>query len=471
MEKDLTTGKPHSLILSFSLPLLLGNLFQQLYSLVDAIIVGRCLGDLELTGIGNTASITFLVLGFVIGLTNGFCIPVAQSFGAKDYKAMRQYIANASYMCLISSAVITAVSLVFLRKLLLVMQTPEATIELSYEYLVVLFAGITVTMFANLVSSILRAIGDSKTPLKFLILSSILNIALDFFVILVLKQGVAAVGFVTLIAQGVPAVLCLFYIKKRVQVLNFEKGEWKLDFSKWGSLASRGYPMGFQFSVTAIGTLIVQKAINEVGLAAATAMSIAFRVQFLAIMPMETLGITMTSYNGQNVGAGKWNRIKKGNTQALIFGGIYSVFAAVSLYFLNEPFSRLFLGDKATPEILGYLHEFFMLSIPFYPFLAALFVLRAIAQGLGYGLSTLCAGALELASRVIVVVFFAATYGFTAICYANPTAWISASLVMAVVCLVISKRVRKQCRETQVTLRRRNAAEQMIVEVCHMPNG
>lgn len=263
--KDLTTGSPMKLILSFAIPMLLGFLFQQFYNMVDTIIVGKCLGVSSLAAVGSTGSINFMIIGFCTGACSGFAIPVAQKFGAGDYTGMRKFVANAGWLSAVFAAVMTTIVGLLCMNILQWMNTPEDIIQGAYDYIFVIFLGIPVTYLYNMLAGIIRSLGDSKTPVYFLLLSSLMNIGLDFFTILGLGMGVGGPALATVISQGISAVLCLIYMIKHYPILHMKNGEWKPDGRMLGVLCGMGIPMGLQYSITAIGSVVLQTAVNSLG--------------------------------------------------------------------------------------------------------------------------------------------------------------------------------------------------------------
>ncbi len=333
MVRDMTSENPTKLILSFSIPLLIGNVFQQLYSMVDTIVVGRYLGVQALAAVGATGSLSFLVLGFINGITSGFSVLVAQSFGAGDEKRMRHFVAMSVYLGLIVSAVLTLSTILLTRDILNLMQTPEDIIDTSEVYIKIIFAGILATMFYNLLAGVLRALGDSKTPLYFLILSSILNIGLDLFFVINMKSGVPGVAYATVISQAVSAIACLFYMAVKFPILHFHKEELKFSLLSAARLFQVGIPMALQFSITAIGTMVLQSAINGLGSTVVGAYTAASKAEQLAVQPMITFGTTMATYVGQNLGAGRMDRIREGVKKCIMISCIFSILGSLLVVF------------------------------------------------------------------------------------------------------------------------------------------
>lgn len=454
MIREMTHGKPLTLILSFCLPMLLGNLFQQLYSMVDTIIVGKFIDVDSLAAVGSTGSVSFLIIGFTTGITSGSCILPAQQFGAGSYSEMRRLIAHAVYLCAITTVVVTALAVSLCYPLLQLMQTPSDIIDLAYNYIVVIFGGICVTMMYNLMAGILRAMGDSRTPLYFLILASLINIGLDLLFIIVFNSGVAGAGWATVISQGISGILCIIYMKKNYPILQFEKGELNFSGGKLLSIARISVPMGLQFSITAIGSILLQSAVNSLGKVCVAAVTAAGKMQNMVVAPMETLGITMATYAGQNLGAGKIPRITQGMHRAFAVGIIYAVAAAIAVWLLSSPLCLLFVDAEET-EVISQAVHFIGINAFFYPVLSLLFVTRNMLQGVGFSFLPMLAGASELAARAVVSVGLVPVFGFDAACFASPVAWSAATVLLIIVYNVKMHGMKKRFAEGQ----KENAAE------------
>ncbi len=432
---EMTAGKPYKLILAFAIPMVLGNLFQQLYNMVDTVIVGKFVGVNALAGVGSTGAISFLVVGFALGICSGFSIPVAQEFGAGNYKKMRKYIANSIYLCIITAVVLTFVTVMITGSVLKLMNTPDEIFNDAYNYIIVIFAGLSATIFYNMLSGILRAVGDSRSPLIFLIVSSVLNIGLDLLFIIVFKMGVFGAGLATVISQGVSALLCLVYTVKNYDILKFEKDELRPEKEYILKLASNGYPMALQFSITAVGSIILQSAVNTLGTQSVAAITAASKIQTVAMGPMESLGIAMATYCGQNKGAGELERIKLGIRQSLVIQMIYCVASCIAVCLFGGVLTTLFIDTKSTDpssvlritELSAY---YLRLNGLFYPLLGILFILRNSIQGMGYSMLPMLAGVSELIARAFVAVGFVSTIGFTAASLSSPVAWILADTVL-----------------------------------------
>ncbi|MCR5501599.1 MAG: MATE family efflux transporter, partial [Lachnospiraceae bacterium] len=344
--KNMTAGSPMKLILGFSLPLLAGFVFQQFYNMVDTIIVGRFIGTEALAGVGSTGAVNFLIVGFCIGLCSGFAVPVAHRYGAGDYAGLRRVIANAAYLTGIFAVFLTLVVSLLTRRILILMKTPEDVFDYAYTYILIIFLGIPSIMLYNLLSGILRSIGDSRTPLYFLLFSSIMNIGLDLLFILVIRMGVAGAAVATVVSQFVSGLSCLAYMLKKYEILRVKGIEWSADKLLMNRLLSMGIPMGLQFSITAIGSVILQSSVNTLGSLAVASITAANKVSMLFCCAFDALGTTMATYGGQNVGAKRLNRLNKGLLDCSILGAVYSVAAFTVMYFFGDDLIRLFVNPS-----------------------------------------------------------------------------------------------------------------------------
>ncbi len=427
--KDLTTGSPFRLIFGFAVPMLLGYLFQQFYNMVDTIIVGQCLGVTALAAVGSTGSINFMINGFCIGVCSGFAIPVAQKFGAGDEKGLRRFVANAGWLSLIFSIIMTTVIGLLCMDILRWMDTPEDIIQGAYDYIFVIFLGIPVTYLYNLLAGIIRSLGDSRTPVYFLLLSSALNVVLDFYSILGLGMGVEGPALATVFSQGVSAVLCLIYMMKRYPILWMSPEERRPDGNLMKILCGMGIPMGLQYSITAIGSVVLQTAVNSLGSMAVAAVSTGSKVSQFFCCPFDALGGTMATWAGQNVGAKKLDRVKKGTWTACLLGFAYSLLAFVILLFGGKYIALLFLDPEET-EIIGRVSQFLIGNSMFYIPLTLVNVLRFSIQGMGFSGFAILAGVCEMVARAFVGFVLVPSFGFLPACFASPLAWICADLFL-----------------------------------------
>lgn len=425
MGKDMTKGNPTKLIVLFTIPMLLGNIFQQLYSMADTLIVSQTIGVDALAAVGSTGSITFLVLGLAIGLTAGLAVITAQRFGEKDEAGIRKNLAASVIISLVMSVILTAVSVPLTRQILQWMQTPAEIIDYAYDYLVVIFAGIGASVAFNLLSNVLRAVGDSKTPLYFLIITSILNVVMDYVFILFFDMGVAGAGYATVLSQVVASVLCLVYIGKKIPMLRIRKEDWQAVGQETALHLKIALPMGFQYSIIAIGSIVLQVALNRLGADSIAAYTAAGKIDGIATLPLQSFGVTMATYAAQNYGAKQYDRIWEGVSKVnkIVIG--YSLAAGLVLSLWGDTFSKLFVGSGST-EVLGMTRTYFLTNATMYVLLALLFIYRYTLQGLGNSLAPTVAGVMELICRVIGALVLSNLFGFGGASVSNPLAWLGA---------------------------------------------
>lgn len=427
--KDMTQGSPMKLIISFSVPLLFGFLFQQFYNLVDTIIVGRFLGMNALAGVGSTGSVNFLIIGFCMGICNGFAIPLAHKFGARDYTGLRQFVANGAWLSLAFAAVMTVATSLLCRPLLILMKTPDEIFEYAYTYILIIFIGIPATFLYNMLSGIIRAMGNSKTPLVFLTISSVLNIGLDLFFIINLNMGVAGAAAATVASQTISGILCLIYMIKKFPLLKMEKKDWRVNPGHMKTLCGMGIPMGLQYSITAIGSVIVQASVNSLGAVAVASVTAAGKVGLFFCCPFDAMGSAMATYGGQNVGAKRLDRIGPGLKACSMFGIVYAIAAFIILFLFGDKLAALFV-DVPDPALLSNARQFLMINSAFYVLLAFVNIIRFLIQGMGFGTFAIFAGVCEMAARTLAGVLLVPVFGFTGVCFASPLAWLSANLFL-----------------------------------------
>lgn len=421
----MTSGSTMKLILGFAVPLLMGILFQQVYSLVDTIIVGRFLGVSALAAVGATGSINFLIVGFCQGICNGFALPVAQRFGAKDYGGLRKYVGNSAVLAIIFGGAITLITVIACRPILELMQTPSDIIDLSYNYIVVIFAGIPAIMLYNILSAYLRSLGDSVTPVIFLVISAGLNIGLDLLFIVTFKWGVFGAAFATVLSQAVSGILCLILIIKKFDILHLKRDDWKLDWDYTRYLLIMGLPMGLQYSITAIGSVILQSSVNTLGSTAVASMTAGSRISMFVVCPFDALGSTMATFGGQNVGAGRLDRLGRGLRSAVTLGAIYSALILVVLIFFGRDLILLFVNASEV-TVIAQAKQFLVTNAAFYLMLALVNIVRFLIQGMGFSGFAVFAGVFEMVARALVGLVFVPIFGFIAACFASPLAWIFA---------------------------------------------
>ena len=430
MTKDLTSGSPLKVILLFTIPLVLGNLFQQFYALADTIIVGRFCGVSALASVGATSSVNYLILGFVIGVCNGFAIPIAQLFGARDFSDLRRHVANAAWLCIGSSIVLTIATVALTRPLMELMQTPDDIIDGAATYIGWIFAGIPFIFLYNMVAAIMRALGDSKTPLYFLVLTSALNIGLDLLFVIPLHMGVLGAALATDVSQMLSGVVSFIYLCRKFEVLHMTKAERAFDKRACGRLLGVGVPMGLQCSITAIGSVIMQWAVNVLGSTAVAAVTAAGKTQNLLTVPLESIGTAMATYAGQNLGASRMDRVRKGVNSALLIATVYGISSAVILHFADVAVMGLFLDTAKEVEIVAMGRQYLFWNSVFFVPLGALIVWRYSIQGLGYSTLAMLAGVAEMIARTAVAVVLVPLLGYFGAELANPAAWVAACLFL-----------------------------------------
>lgn len=443
--KDMTVGSPMKLIFSFTVPLLFGFIFQQFYNVVDTIIVGRFLGMEALAGVGATGPVNFLIVGFCMGLCSGFAIPVAHKFGAKDYSGMRQVVANCMWLSIGFSIVFTVIVSLLCKKILIWMQTPTDMFEYSYNYILIIFFGIPATILYNVLSGIIRSMGDSKTPLFFLVLSSLLNIGLDLLFIVSFHMGVAGAAIATVASQLISGVLCLVYMIKKYEILHIKGDEWKLNPQHIKALCSAGVPMGLQYSITAIGGVILQSSVNTLGSMAVAAITAGGKVCIFLGCAFDAMGTTMATYAGQNVGAGKLDRLNRGLRDCLIIGAVYSVFSFATIYFFGMNLVSLFLEDPE-PQLLEYAGTYMMIVSASHMLLAIVNIVRYMIQGMGFSALAIFAGVFEMVARISVAWIFVPKFGYVGACFANTMAWIMADIFLIPAYFYVKKKLEKRMR-------------------------
>ena len=441
--KDLTVGSPMKLIIGFAFPMFLGLLFQQFYSLVDTMIVGKYLGVDPFAGVGSTGSLNFIVIGFCMGLCSGFSVPISQSFGAKDFPLLRKMVTNSVWLCTFFSVVITTLMLLFCRPVLTWMNTPENIFEYAYIYIFIIFAGIPCTILYNMTAAILRALGDSKSPIIFLAISSAINIGLDLLLIIVFRMGVDGAALATVVSQGVSGVISIIYIKKKFDILAMEKGDWKLERHLAGKLTGVGIPMGLQYSITGIGSVILQTAVNGLGSIYVASMTAGSKINIFLACPFDALGQTMAPYAGQNIGARKLDRVGKGLRAACIIGFIVSGLMVIVVKLFGDQLTMLFLDEK-DPVIMQNSTQFLIIVSAFYCLLTLVNTVRFTIQGMGFSSLAIIAGVMEMIARGIAGMLLVPAFGYLGACYSSPLAWLLADAFLIPAFFLCKRKVARQ---------------------------
>lgn len=442
MTKDMTSGSPLKLIIGFCIPMMLGNVLQQLYNIVDAAVVSRYLGDSAVGAVGVTGSICFLIIGFATGICSGFSMLVAQSYGAGDYSKMRKYVINSFYLCGIISVILTTVTLLSTRRILKLINTPVELIDQSFIFLFITLSGLMVTILYNILSCVMRALGDSRSPLLFLGISTVINIFLDITFIKITKS-VGGAAFATVISQLIASLLCFFYIRRKFDILMPDKSELAFDPKLSGELISIGLPMALQFSITAIGTIIIQNEINKLGQFYVIAVTAASKIQNIFTGPMECLGVTLATYCGQNKGARKYDRITAGLKRGTIISIAYCVFAWAVVNLFGRYIALIFINSEST-AIIDISMSYLRITTSFFPVLGILFLFRNSLQGLGYSMLPMTAGITELLARTFAAKVLVAAVGFTGVCLAGPVAWFAADVLLIITAIVKLPKLKKE---------------------------
>lgn len=436
----MTQGNPLKVMLQFAFPLLIGNLLQQTYNIIDAAIVGQSLGAQALASVGASTSVQFLVLGFCMGSCTGFGIPVAKYFGAGDLKHMKNIIFNGAVLTAVIAVIITVLCTLLCPWILQVLSVQSDIYANAYSYLMIIFLGLPFTLLYNYLSSILRAVGDSRTPFLFLAFSAVLNIFLDLFFILVADWGCAGAAFATIAAQAISGILCLIVIIRRMEVLWLSKENRVVRGDSITELLQMGLPTGLQFSITAIGSMVMQSANNGLGGDYVSAFTAGAKLKQFTMCPFDAIATSVSVFCSQNYGAGKIDRIHKGLRQGIAVGVGYGLFAGLILIFAGRPLSMIFVSKDAS-GVLDASAKYLRCMGYFYWSLGILNVTRMVTQGLGHSGRAFFSGVMEMIARTIVSLGFVEAFGYTAICFADQTAWIAACCYIAPTCLYCLKKI------------------------------
>ena len=440
---DMTVGSPTKDILKFALPLICGYILQQMYLIIDAAIVGRFVSVGALAAVGASTSVMFLIMGFCNGACAGFAIPVAQTFGGKDFSSMRHYVANAFRLSAILATIITIITCILCSPILRMVNTPQDIFGDAYTFLILQLAAIPFTFAYNLLSSLIRALGNSKQPFYFLIFSSLVNIMLDFLFIIIMRMGVEGVGIATMLSQATSAWLCWQYIKRRMTILIPQGDERRYDHDKAMRLLNNGLPMGLQFSITAIGSIMLQSANNALGTVYVAAFTASMRIKYLFTCVFENIGVAMATYCGQNIGAQRLDRIGLGLRSAIKIMLVYFVFTLLIILPFAEQMMMLFVDAKET-AIIDNASLFMRIAAYFYPVLGLLTILRYSIQGLGYSNLSMLSGVMEMIARCGVSLWLVPAWGFLGVCYGDPVAWIAADAFLIPCMFFLYKHLEKK---------------------------
>lgn len=439
---DMTVGNPTNDIMRFALPLVLGYILQQMYLVIDAAIVGRWVGVGALAAVGASSSIMFLVMGFCNGSCAGFAIPIAQAFGARDYRKMRVYVANAVRIAVVMAVVVTFMTCLLCARILRVVNTPADVFGDAYAFLLLQFLAIPFTIAYNLLAGFMRALGDSKRPFLFLVFSSVVNILLDVLLILLVGMGVEGAGIATLLSQLFASVLCVYYIRRNLGLLIPHGDERRYDNRRISVLLNNGIPMGLQFSITAIGSIMLQSANNALGTVYVASFTAAMRIKYLFTCVFENIGVAMATYCGQNIGAGRIYRIRLGEWSAVKIMLVYFVFTAIVIFPFADFMMQLFVSS-GEQDVVANAARFMRVSCYFYPALGLLTIFRYSIQGLGYSNLSMLSGVMEMVARCVVSVWLVPAFAFTGVCFGDPVAWVCADLFLMPAFLLLYRHLGK----------------------------
>ena len=441
MTKDLTKGSPMRLLLSFGIPILFGFLFQQLYNVVDTAIVGQTLGGNALAAVGSTSSINFLVVGFTTGVCGGFAIPIAQQCGARNDRELRRYVTGSLWLCIIVGLLLTAATVALCGNILTLMDTPQDIYHRAWLYIVTIFAGMPGYFLYNMCAGILRSLGDSRTPVIWLVAASLLNVVLDIVCIVTFHMDVFGAAFATIFSQYVAGFGCLVRLCRGFPVLKMEKGDWAWDGKRIRVLCSMGLPMGLQYSITAIGSILIQAAVNHLGTSYITAVTAASKVHLFLACPFDAMGSAMATYGGQNVGAQKWDRLHQGTRACVLLGVIYSILSLGIVWFFGDFLAALFLDAEAM-SLMPLVRQYLLIVTAFSVPLALVNILRFMIQGMGFSPIATLAGALEMIGRGAMA-YLTPVLGYMAACFASPVAWLLADVFLIAAYFLCCRHLRR----------------------------
>jgi len=446
MTKKLTEGNPAKLILFFTLPLIGGNIFQQLYGFIDTLLVGRFLGVESLAAVGCTGCLMFLLVGYVIGLSAGLSIYTGQRFGAKDYEGVHKSAAACLLLGLIVGTILAVIGVLTARDMLIMMDTPPDILDGAVSFISIIFGGIPITVVFMLEANLIRALGDSRRPTYILAAALCINIVIEPIFLLVFEWGIPGAAYGVLVSQFLGAVIVLTYIWNRVPLLRIRRQDWDLDWDFLKKHLVIALPMAFQTSIIALGTVILQIALNRLGPVPVAAYAAAQKVETIALMPMMSFGIAMAAYTAQNYGARKLARIKKGVNQCIIMSGSFSILVGIFNIIFGPMIMELFVGESE-PEIVALGQVYLVSTSVCYFVLSLLFIYRNTLQGLGQSFVPSLAGVMELVMRAVVALCFVDSLGFWGATLASPAAWFGSCIPLAIAYYYTLHKMKKNIRE------------------------
>lgn len=435
-------------MVGFVIPIFVGNLFQQLYLMSDTLIVSRLLGVEALAAVGSVSPFSYMVVGFAQGLTMGFTAILSQRFGAGDNEGMRKVYAMSTLLSVLISFLLSIVFTFLSRPMLKLVNTPDNILDMAVEYISIIYIFLIFQVLYNLYAGVLRSLGDSKSPLVFMIISAITNIILDIIAIAVFHMGVGGAALATVFSQGLSAILSFIYIKKKFTILTPSKEEKKYDRSLSKVLLKVGLPGAFQYSITAISCILVQASLNNFGSDSVAAYSVANKIENMVTQFYPALGIGISTFAGQNLGAGKLKRVRKGFRVSVYLNIAYSIFALIICQFFASPMSKLFIDSNTSSPVV--IEESILyvttMSLFFIP-LGFIFIFRTGCQGLGSGKIPMLSAIIELVARTCTAFSLPYFFGFLGICYSNAVSWISAGFLLPIVYLAFMKKLERHYEE------------------------
>lgn len=448
MVKDLTVGNPTKLIFFFTLPLIIGNVFQQMYMLSDTLLVGRILGVSALAAVGSGGSLMFLLLGFIIGFTTGLSIYTGQAFGSKDFALIRKSSATCAMLSVIASVILTVIGCLSVRFCLTLLDTPADILDMATTFMFIIFLGVGVNVLCNITSNLIRVLGDSQTPLYFMMAGCILNIILEIIFLAVFQWGIAGAAWATVLTQTIIGLALVYYIYKKEPTLHFSREDLKWDRELlWGHLRI-ALPMGFQSAVIALGAIILQVFLNNLGEDAIAAYVSAQKVDAIAIMPLMSFGMAMASFTAQNYGAGRYKRILQGVKRCIMMSGCYSILIGIINVCFGSSLIYVFVGADAT-QVVEYGHLYLLVNGCCYFILSLLFIFRFTLQGLGQSVAPTIAGFMELIMRAAAGLFLVGQFGFIGACWANPMAWLGSCVPLFITYLITRRSLLKKIQHSE----------------------
>ena len=431
MQKSMTSGNSLKLLLTFMVPLIIGNIFQQMYSISDIIIVGRTIGVNALASVGAAAPIFMLLVMVTMGMSNGLNVLTGQFFGAEDYNTMRRSVAMSIRLSVIAVIILAVGMHIIIDPLLRLMNLPEILYQDTRSYILIVAEGLWAMMAYNFFSAVLRALGDSRTPVYFLVFATIINVGLALLFILKFGLGVPGSAYALVMAQGLSAFLCAIYMWKHFPILRLKKSDWGWDTRFAISHLKMGLPMAGQFSILGVGILLIQSITNSFGPNTIAGFTAAIRVEQLALQPMASFGIAMAAFSAQNFGAKQFQRIRDAVKKCSLIAMAFAFCAGILIFFFSENIIGIFI-EEGNPDVVKHALLYLNCSVPFYFFLSQMFIYRSAVQGMGVGMVPLASSLIELSMRVGVAKFLATDWGwgFRGVCYASPVAWVAGSFFL-----------------------------------------